>query len=423
MKKVLLSMVALSLIGGMVFAGGKKDAGKEEVVEFYHGYFHSESEWPPAKAMRDIYDEFAARYADGPVTFKAIPLETRDDMVNAQIAGGNFPDVVDLGRPLSPSAISQGLVVDLKSYIDSNNLQKAVGINYTQNNSNGGIYHVHDQVESRGIWYNEAILQKAGVAISDLSTWEGFAKAMEAVRKLNDGSYGYIAGQGSIMMMTAYMAQTPKGQALVSAGLTAEVINSKEFEDAFKAIAALDKANGSAHTTVDTGNLMADFNAAGKVAVLNNGVWNAGSVSTEMLGTLKPAIYPGNVAIVSAGNGLAISNKMSDAKKKVALEFFAYMVSPEVQEKIFNLVQANPCNATVDLNKLAAQNTDPNTALLADACSQVNHAKIVVPSLYNTWGGDVVNSLINAFMECAVSSTDINQRFNQLKQELSALIS
>ena len=423
MKKVLLSMVALSLIGGMVFAAGKKDAGKDEVVEFYHGYFHSESEWPPAKAMRDIYDEFAARYADGPVTFKAIPLETRDDMVNAQIAGGNFPDVVDLGRPLSPSAISQGLVVDLKSYIDSNNLQKAVGINYTQNNINGGIYNVHDQVESRGIWYNEAILKKAGVSISDLSTWEGFAKAMEAVRALNDGSYGYIARQGSIMMMTAYMAQTPKGQALVSAGLTAEVINSKEFEDAFKAIAALDKANGSAHTTVDTGNLMADFNAAGKVAVLNNGVWNAGSVSKEMLGTLKPSIYPGNVAIVSAGNGLAISNKMSDAKKKVALEFFAYMVSPEVQEKIFNLVQANPCNATVDLNKLAAQNTDPNTALLADACSQVNNAKIVVPSLYNTWGGDVVNSLINAFMECAVSSTDINQRFNQLKQELSALIS
>lgn len=423
MKKVLLSMVALSLIGGMVFAAGKKDAGKDEVVEFYHGYFHSESEWPPAKAMRDIYDEFAARYADGPVTFKAIPLETRDDMVNAQIAGGNFPDVVDLGRPLSPSAISQGLVVDLKSYIDSNNLQKAVGINYTQNNINGGIYNVHDQVESRGIWYNEAILKKAGVSISDLSTWEGFAKAMESVRALNDGSYGYIAGQGSIMMMTAYMAQTPKGQALVSAGLTAEVINSKEFEDAFKAIAALDKANGSAHTTVDTGNLMADFNAAGKVAVLNNGVWNAGSVSKEMLGTLKPSIYPGNVAIVSAGNGLAISNKMSDAKKKVALEFFAYMVSPEVQEKIFNLVQANPCNATVDLNKLAAQNTDPNTALLADACSQVNNAKIVVPSLYNTWGGDVVNSLINAFMECAVSSTDINQRFNQLKQELSALIS
>ena len=290
MKKVLLSMVALSLIGGMVFAAGKKDAGKDEVVEFYHGYFHSESEWPPAKAMRDIYDEFAARYADGPVTFKAIPLETRDDMVNAQIAGGNFPDVVDLGRPLSPSAISQGLVVDLKSYIDSNNLQKAVGINYTQNNINGGIYNVHDQVESRGIWYNEAILKKAGVSISDLSTWEGFAKAMEAVRALNDGSYGYIAGQGSIMMMTAYMAQTPKGQALVSAGLTAEVINSKEFEDAFKAIAALDKANGSAHTTVDTGNLMADFNAAGKVAVLNNGVWNAGSVSKEMLGTLKPSI-------------------------------------------------------------------------------------------------------------------------------------
>ncbi len=114
---------------------------------------------------------------------------------------------------------------------------------------------------------------------------------------------------------------------------------------------------------------------------------------------------------------------MSEAKKKVALDFLAYMVSPEVQEKIFTLVQATPCNSNVDLNKLAAQTTDPNTALLADACSQINNAQIVVKSLYYSWGNDVVNSLINAFMECAVSATDINQRFNQLKQELTALIS
>ena len=423
MKKILLGAIALLLVGSMVFAGGKKDAAKEEVVEFYHGFFHSESEWPPAKAMRDIYDEFAARYADGPVKFKAIPLETRDDMASAQIAGGNFPDIVDLGRPLSPSAISQGLVMDLKPYIDSNNLKAAVGINYVQNSVNGGVYSVHDQVENRGIWYNEAILRKAGVSINDLGTWDGFAKAMEAVRNLNDGSYGYIAGQGSVMMLAAHMAQTESGRKLVASELTTDVINSKEFENSFKAIAAMDKANGSAHTTVDTGNLMADFNTAGKVAVLNNGAWNASSVSKDMIGTLKPAIYPGNVSISSAGYGITISNKMSEAKKKVALDFLAYMVSPEVQEKIFTLVQATPCNSNVDLNKLAAQTTDPNTALLADACSQINNAQIVVKSLYYSWGNDVVNSLINAFMECAVSATDINQRFNQLKQELTALIS
>ena len=225
------------------------------------------------------------------------------------------------------------------------------------------------------------------------------------------------------MMLAAHMAQTESGRKLVASELTTDVINSKEFENSFKAIAAMDKANGSAHTTVDTGNLMADFNTAGKVAVLNNGAWNASSVSKDMIGTLKPAIYPGNVSISSAGYGITISNKMSEAKKKVALDFLAYMVSPEVQEKIFTLVQATPCNSNVDLNKLAAQTTDPNTALLADACSQINNAQIVVKSLYYSWGNDVVNSLINAFMECAVSATDINQRFNQLKQELTALIS
>ncbi|WP_321004292.1 hypothetical protein [Eisenbergiella porci] len=38
-------------------------SGEKEVLEFYHGYYHDESEWAPAKAMRDIYDEFAKQHA------------------------------------------------------------------------------------------------------------------------------------------------------------------------------------------------------------------------------------------------------------------------------------------------------------------------------------------------------------------------
>ena len=65
-------------------------------------------------------------------------------IVSAEVAGGNFPDMVDCGLPLSLAAISQGLVLDLKPYIDENNLQDAVGLNYTQNDVDGHIYTVHD---------------------------------------------------------------------------------------------------------------------------------------------------------------------------------------------------------------------------------------------------------------------------------------
>ena len=51
----------------------------------------------------------------------------------------------------------------MKPFIDENNLQDAVGLNYTQNDVDGHIYTVHDQLESRGLWYNAEVLEKAGV--------------------------------------------------------------------------------------------------------------------------------------------------------------------------------------------------------------------------------------------------------------------
>ena len=65
--------------------------GDKEVLEFYHGYYHDESEWAPAKAMRDIYDEFAKQHADGPVKFKAIPTENIQSVVDNKVAGGAYP--------------------------------------------------------------------------------------------------------------------------------------------------------------------------------------------------------------------------------------------------------------------------------------------------------------------------------------------
>ena len=39
-----------------------------------------------------------------------------------------------------------------------------------------------------------------------------------------------------------------------------------------------------------------------------------------------------------------------------------------------------------------------------------------------TWGSDVNKAIINALMECAVSGTDIDARFEALQKELLALI-
>ena len=212
------------------------------------------------------------------------------------------------------------------------------------------------------------------------------------------------------------------GKKMLESELTEDTINSEEFAAAFKTAANLDQANGSEHTTDDNGNLMAEFNTNGKAGVLFNGVWNASGIDASLTDAIEPALFPGNIAIASAGGGLAVANNMSDEKTELALEFIKYMTSAEVQEKIFTGVQANPCNTTVDLNALAEESDDAATRKLAQACSQVNEADTVVIDMNYTWGSDVDKAIINALMECAVSGTDIDARFAALQTELIALV-
>ena len=218
------------------------------------------------------------------------------------------------------------------------------------------------------------------------------------------------------------MASTDAGKKMLESELTEDTINSEEFAAAFKTAANLDQANGSEHTTDDNGNLMAEFNTNGKAGVLFNGVWNASGIDASLAEAIEPALFPGNIAIASAGGGLAVANNMSDAKTELALEFIKYMTSAEVQKKIFTGVQANPCNTTVDLNALAEESDDAATIKLAQACSQVNEADTVVIDMNYTWGSDVDKAIINALMECAVSGTDIDARFAALQTELIALV-
>ncbi len=209
---------------------------------------------------------------------------------------------------------------------------------------------------------------------------------------------------------------------MIEAPLTEEAVNSEVFAEAFKTAATLDQANGSEHTTEDVGNLMDDFNKNGTAAVLFNGVWNASGIDAGLAEAIQPALFPGNVAVSSAGAGLTVANGMSEEKTELALEFIKYMTSEEVQAKIFTGVQANPCNTNVDLNKLAEESGDAITMKLAEACSMVNDAEIVVKDMNYSWGADVKSAIINALMECAVSGTDIDARFEQLQKELIALI-
>ncbi|MEG0649907.1 MAG: extracellular solute-binding protein [Oscillospiraceae bacterium] len=438
MKKVLSVVLATTLALG-VFAGcGKAQTpptnsaapsskaesatpAKKEVLEFYHGYFQEESAWAPAKAMRDIYDEFAKQHADGPVEFKAIPLENRKDMIASKVSGGAFPDMIDLAGESVKAAIAQNLVLDLKPYIDSENLKDATGVNYVQNDVDGKIYTVRDQLATMGFWYNGKIFADAGAATPETwKSWDDFGKAMDKVRTYGKGKDIYAYGSAQNRLFNAMLALDEEGKKMINdPELTVDMINSEAFATAFKDAAKFDATNGSENTAISANDFSADFNSQ-KSAVFFNGVWAAGGFGEDSA-NVQPAIFPGSVALSAAGTGISIAAGMSEEKTKLAQEFLKYMLSEEVQGKIFTLVGANPCNPTVDIEKLAASSDNDATKLLAKACAQANSAKIIVS--FFGWGGDVDDILAAKFRECTVAGADINAKFEDLKKELIAVVS
>lgn len=392
-----------------------------QTLDFYHAYFHDVETWPVAEVMRNIYQDFADAHAGDACTFNPIAVENVLEIATNEVAGGSFPNIVDLaGNEVPLAAISQGLVIDLKPYIDSEGLQSKVGINYTMNDVDGSIYTVHDQLETLGLWYNADIYEAAGASTPDKwNSYADMAAAMDAIRAGGgDGVYAYSAGQGSIRLFNTYIGVADPEAA--SSPLTPEFVNSDLFAEAFKTVAAMDQANGSANAQDDVGNFGGDFNS-GKCATFLNGVWAAGGFG-DATGTIKAGIYPGSASLSAPGGGLTIASGLTPEQEALALEFVKYMTSDEVQERIFLEVNANPCNTDIDLTALADSSDSETVRLLAEACTLANGADHIMKTTASVWGEDVSNAITNKLIECSVEGTDIDAKCADLQAELVALI-
>ncbi|HEM4351420.1 TPA: extracellular solute-binding protein [Streptococcus suis] len=395
--------------------------GDEAVLEFYHGYHHSEDEWPAAKVMRDLYDEFAKQHADGDVEFKATPVNgSLTDIMNNKVASGEFPDMIDLaGNDVSLAAIEQSLVLDLKPYIDENGLEKNVGLNYTQNDVDGKIFTVHDQLLTLGLWYNADIFEKAGAKTPEQwAKWSDFTEAMAKVRS-QEGIYAFGAGEPAIRLFNTVLGSSEAGRKLLEGPLTSEGIDSKEFAEALKLVMTEVQANGSANAGGDANVYSTDF-TDGKSGVFFNGVWAAGGLSENP--AYRPGLYAGNIAISSAGGGLTIASGLSEAEEKLALEFVKYMTSDDVQKTIFEKVGANPTSQAIDTAEIAKGSDDVTVKLLGEATSMANNADVIVPTVVSAWGGDVRTAIINALTESAADGVDIDQKVKETQDILKALI-
>ncbi|WP_248927043.1 ABC transporter substrate-binding protein [Paenibacillus hamazuiensis] len=114
------------------------------------------------------------------------------DKLNTQIAGGNAPDLIQLGNNY-PDYVARNALLDLRPYlgkeINVDNFDKAT---VDSGDLNGKLYGINLGSNAFGIAYNTELIKKAGMQPPTGNwTWDEFGKyAADLTKALGKGNYG-----------------------------------------------------------------------------------------------------------------------------------------------------------------------------------------------------------------------------------------
>jgi multiple sugar transport system substrate-binding protein len=188
MKKILLLLVLLVLASSMVFAAG----GKENATAALRwSYWGSE---PRIKAVQQAVDEYFNRTGVLVAAEVAVGTTEHFNKVLTQIAGGNAPDIVQLGGYFSNLNLDdnnrtapgvENILLPLDDYIKRGIIETSkIDPAAIQAGTRGGkVYAISVAYNMPALVYNKALLQRIGAPLPNVSmTWTEFETWMRAVK-------------------------------------------------------------------------------------------------------------------------------------------------------------------------------------------------------------------------------------------------
>lgn len=444
-RKKAISLILAAMLGTLSLVGcsGGNKGEEEEVsgnelptVTFTHGYYQEESEWPVAAEMRAIYQEFADAHKDEFNFVIKMDQGGAEGIYNTalnDLSSGDFYDIADFGGwDITEAGAGAGAIMDLKPYLDKDSdLKDGVGICYDQNlTKDGKIYSVREQVEGIGFWYNEALFEKAGATTPDQwASWDDFNSAVDKLVEANISPFSMNAGWPTNILAAGYSQRDEASREFYKNARNVETFDNEGFtgtvdflqNDVLKKIDSAHFGPGGD----DDNQYMADFKS-GDSAMLFNGVWATGDFKDAEAGieNLKPAVFPTNdgkkAALLSAGCGLVVSDKLSEEQKEISIDFIKYMTSKEVAERIVKKGIGMVPNSKVDYEKVEGEVESVEGKLLVNACKTLNSADIKALGWGNSFGGEVEGEFQNKYAGLKEGSKTVEDVVKELDKAMKA---
>ena len=365
-------------------SGCGRNEKKSVTISMIHAWGGTEEDHA---AMRDIYEEFQKENPD--IILQTIPMPTGKDLcrkVEDLIMVGDVPDIINfsgIGKNQTYEFIIENdLALDLSSYLEKD-LEFAERVSDVNKEywmeKDQGLYSIADVLTlSGGYWYNQEILDAAGVNEIP-KKWMEFLEMCEKIKGWaeetgNGVEPHHISAEGYIYFMNHLLAEK-------MIGANGEVSDRELYNRAMivlKKIYQYAASKDEEYTYLDE---ISMFNQ-GKLGIFVNGVWGAKMIhsTVDAKYALLPTMTGQALACESVDLGYVLSNSGNMEKQEAAVRFLKYMLSESVQKRILRETEQIPANQNVSLEEFAAEKER-----LYRAALQVENAEYKIEAPSNIW--------------------------------------
>ena len=274
--------------------------------------------------------------------------------VEDMIMVGDMPDVITfsgMGQNTTYDFIVENnMALDIMPYVKKDE-EFASDISQTNLNywttEEGKLFTVSDVLSlSGGYWYNEDILNAAGVREIP-RTWDAFRGMCYKIWKWSEREKNEIASlqtspEGYLYFMDHMLLEEGTEKDRNDVGTISEVL--KRLQEIY----VYSTSENAEYSYLDETRL---FNE-GKLAIYVNGVWGASLISENINAkyALLPTTSGKHLSCESACFGYVLGKSGNEQKEEASIRFLKYMLSKKVQTRILEETEQIPANKQVVLD-------------------------------------------------------------------------
>ncbi len=364
---------------------------------------------------KDVINRFEQEHPNVTVNFYSVPYPQYVNKLTAQFAAGTPPDIVHLPSANLIQFAAQGWLEPLDSRLSGTNIpSQYIPLQKDAMSWKGQTYGLLLLGYGNSLYYNEQLLQKAGVAVPKTP-----GELLNAIEKINDptnGVYGIaeITAQNPNIYMEASDWVMGEGQTWTKNG-SYDLTNA----DVVKAVNDYRKSlqYAPAGTTSEAARQLF---INGKAGFIFQGPWMANYISQaskDIQPNLKGEAVPFPVTVGGASNNLSLPKDISPDKQKLVWDFMQLVASPWSQELYATVAnQPPPRKGAVAASVLAKS---PFLKLAVDAASVAHNYMPAEPTIRSQFS-DFTKTFNDTMLQLKNSSTPTSDLLASLQKTLQS---